>query len=159
MPEPDDEAAELAAIRAAQRDATAKALARIRSRAETARAQGRQAEYAESATEDVLRLLGVVDAALAVAREWAAKALVMRAALRHDDHSNAPTIAARAMIAAGRQTGADELRAAIARELTGKGAGGARARHDPECPGCESCDQYHTGRVLDFEVLGEADHG
>ena len=41
----------------------------------------------------------------------------------------------------------------------GEADDGERERHDPECPGCESCRQDHTGRLLDFEAFGEAGGG
>lgn len=77
-----------------------------------------------AARDDVPRLVKTVEALLALADEWEGKARIMRAALLNEARAAHGVEAARGMVAAGRQTAADELRAAIARELTGKGPSG-----------------------------------
>lgn len=71
------------------------------------------------------RALSALEAALATADEWEGKALVMRTALRQEAARTGFVEAGRGMVAAGRQTAANELRAAIAREMTGKADGNA----------------------------------
>lgn len=73
-----------------------------------------------AARDDVPRLVKAVEAALALVAEWEGKAVVMRAALRREAAHGQGIRADLGMVAAGRQTAADELREAIARELTGK---------------------------------------
>lgn len=105
-------------------DPATKALARIRSRAETARNQGREDEYAEVAPVDVLRLLDVVGAALKLPGEWEADAAELdrdvirgRKSQHTSDYMQADTDEA---LAGTLRECATALREAVTRELIRK---------------------------------------